>query len=174
MFQTTAQRLIWSLCLTVLICAMAADAAGEEDSHSGSVGLSASWQGNQSDILLPLWISRQWVVIPSLSLVHVSEKATDVGVGLGLRLNRGTGRAIPYVGVRGGFLHRTPEAGEGTTDYLAGLMFGGECFLADRFSVGVEAQVNAVFSDVNSFMFGNPNGTNINTAAAVAATFYFR
>ncbi|MCK4462246.1 MAG: hypothetical protein KAW46_10605 [candidate division Zixibacteria bacterium] len=45
--------------------------------------------------------------------------------------------------------------------------------MQDHFSVGVEAQVNAVFSDEHSYLFGNPNGTNINTAAAVMATFYF-
>ena len=41
------------------------------------------------------------------------------------------------------------------------------------FSIGVEGQVNAAISDDASSRFGNPGGTNINTATAVLAAFYF-
>lgn len=50
---------------------------------------------------------------------------------------------------------------------------GAEAFLVPSFSLGVEAQLNATFSDDNSARFGNPGNLNLNTAAAVTATVYF-
>ncbi len=161
---------IWLLSLVLFI---AGKPAAETTPHAGMVGLTASWQSGQTDIGFPVWASKKLVVTPSLSVVHVSNFATDVGFVLAVRINHGGDKAVPYYGVRAGALHRSPHEGKALTDYLVGGMFGGECFLQDHFSVGVEAQVNVVFSDEHSYLFGNPNGTNINTAAAVMATFYF-
>jgi len=162
-----------TFCLTILTSLICASTTAEPAPRAGMVGLSASWQSGQTDILFPIWASEKLVVTPSLSVVHVTDFATDVGFALAARVNRGSGEAVPYFGVRFGAIHRSPDEGQGLTDFLVGAMLGGECFLRDHFSVGVEAQLNAVISDEHSFRFGNPNGTNINTAAAVSATFYF-
>lgn len=61
--------------------------------------------------------------------------------------------------------------GDGGRDI--GIGVGGEYFLGDKFSVGVEAQLNATHSSKTSSRFGNPGGWNINTASAVLATVYF-
>ncbi len=127
----------------------------------------------QTDIGFPVWASKKLVVTPSLSVVHVSNFATDVGFVLAVRVIHGGDKAVPYYGVRAGALHQSPHEGKALTDYLVGGTFGGECSLQDHFSVGVEAQVNVVFSDEHSYLFGNPYGTNINTAAAVMAYLLF-
>jgi hypothetical protein len=56
---------------------------------------------------------------------------------------------------------------------VAGLALGGEYFLAPRFSVGVEAQLNGAFPAEESSRFGMRGSRTINTATAVNATFYF-
>jgi hypothetical protein len=58
-------------------------------------------------------------------------------------------------------------------DILGGLAFGGEYFLTDNFSFGVEAQGNLTKSDENSFRFGNPGKINFNTGTMISATIYF-
>jgi len=58
-------------------------------------------------------------------------------------------------------------------DIVGGLAFGAEYFIADHFSLGVEAQGNCTKSDKNSYRYGNPDGFNFNTATAVSATIYF-
>jgi len=57
---------------------------------------------------------------------------------------------------------------------LAGLNFGGEYYISEHFSVGIEAQGNLTKSDKNSGRFGNPGGVNINLATMIFATMYFR
>jgi hypothetical protein len=162
-----------SFCVTITAAFAFVGATAEPAPRVGMVGLSASWQSGQTDLLFPIWASEKLVLTPSLSVVHATDFATDVGVTLAVRINQGTGSAVPYFGVRCGVLHRSPDEGKSLTDYLVGGMLGGECFLRDHFSVGVEAQLNAYVSDEHSYRFGNPNGTNVNTAAAVIATFYF-
>jgi hypothetical protein len=172
---TRLRRLLPTTFLMILSALLiAGTAVAEPPKRAGMVGLSASWQSGHTDVLLPIWASEKLVVTPSLSVVHVTDFATDVGFALALRVIRGgTGTALPYFGGRFGVMHRAPDEGKALTDYLVGAMLGGECFLKDHFSVGVEAQFNAIISDENSFRFGNPNGTNVNSAAAVMATFYF-
>ncbi len=46
-------------------------------------------------------------------------------------------------------------------------------FLAESFSLGVEAQLNVSLSGDGSTRFGNPGGTNINSAMGVFAAVYF-
>jgi len=58
-------------------------------------------------------------------------------------------------------------------DKFAGNGVGAEYFFDKHFSIGVEAQGNVTVSDMNSFRFGNPDGTNFNTATMVTANVYF-
>jgi len=163
-------KLLWPAILAALVYT---NATADTATRAGMVGLSACWQQGQTDIMFPIWASDKMVITPSLSVVYASDIATDVGAALAVRFNQGWGEAVPYWGLRVGLMHRAPHEGKAMTDYLAGGMLGGECFLKDHFSVGLEAQVNAVFSDEQSFRYGNPNGTNVNTAAVIMATFYF-
>jgi len=105
--------------------------------------------------------------------INISDAGSDISLGVLARLNMLEGKAIPYVGLRLGALHFVPKDGESVTDFIAGLAVGGEYFLAQKFSLGVEGQFNFAKSDKNSSRFNNPDGTNFNTASAVSATFYF-
>lgn len=139
----------------------------------GRWGLTASIQRERSDIQLPYWVSKTFTVAPSLSIVHASDVATDWGVGVLLRRNIVREARVIYVGARFALLTLNPDAADSRTDVVIGPAVGGEVFLDDHFSVGVEAQLNIAVSGDDSRRFGNPDGTNVNTASAVNATFYF-
>jgi hypothetical protein len=160
-------------------------AGGSEAIDHGSVGLSASLQGGQREIAVPLWISDDAVLMPGFSFLSVSDGGTDIGLGMLLRVNgrpRG-GRAIPYFGFRFAAFYFKPDVGTGyygssgdadsVWDFVVGPAFGGEYFLSEHLSLGVEGQVNIAISDKNSARFNNPDGTVINTATAARATLYF-
>lgn len=66
-----------------------------------------------------------------------------------------------------------PDDGDPITDYIVGLLGGGEYFFSANFSVGIEGQLNISISDENSSRFSNPKGTNVNTASVIFATIYF-
>jgi hypothetical protein len=158
--------------LAVLVLTSAAS-AGDEFVRP-TFGLSASLQGSQLDILAPIWATSQFVVVPSFGITSVSDAVTDLRLGIALRHLFRTGTACPYAGIRGGALILTPKHGDQrATDYVLGAMAGGEYFFDRHFSVGVEAQLNASFSNENSLRFNNPDGTNVNTATAAMVTFYF-
>lgn len=137
-------------------------------------GLSAALQGSQMEILMPIWVSDGFVLAPSVGLVMSEDVATDLSIGIAPRLvfNAGS-RLRPYAGAKLGALMFSPESGESATDILVGLAAGGEYFFDTHFSVGVEGQLNAVFSDDHSARFVNPGKMNINTATAIGATIYF-
>jgi len=137
------------------------------------VGISAMLQSNQLNILVPFWASPTIVVAPMFSLVYVENSGADVMVGVAPRLYTRVDRVSPYIGARLGAFLNLPKNGNSTTDWLFGIAVGGEYFLNQRFSLGVEAQGNATFSDDLSGRFGNPGGFTFSTATAVFATIYF-
>jgi hypothetical protein len=145
----------------------------EEEADHGRVGLCASLQGSQTDILVPLWLNESIVVEPAVVFTRAGGLATDWGAGVLLRYNVRSGVAVPYVGFRVGAMFLHPKDQESTTDLVLGPVVGGEYFFAPQLSLGVEAQINFAISDKSSYRFGNPNGTNVNTATAVNVTFYF-
>lgn len=147
--------------------------ASAQRGSGGDLGIAASMQGEQLDIAVPIWLSEGFVLAPAVGAVIAEEIGTSISLAIMGRgyLKRGIVR--PYAGARIGAFLTSPDAGESTTDILAGPMLGGEVFIHEEFSVGVEAQLNFVFSDDNSLRFGNPGGMTISTGSAVFATFYF-
>ncbi|MFB0517285.1 MAG: hypothetical protein ACETWG_11880 [Candidatus Neomarinimicrobiota bacterium] len=96
------------------------------------------------------------------------------GLGFGLRFYRRPRQSVyPYLRIGLGVLGLDPESGDATTDLLVGLAYGGEYFLAKRFSLGIEAQLTFTKSDEESARFGNPGGLNANTATQIYATLYW-
>ena len=136
-------------------------------------GISVALQTEQLDLTFPIWPGSSIVIIPSISVVSVSDVATDFGFGLGLRFNLNTTESVPYIGARFAALTLIPSVGDSFTDLVFGVFAGGEHFFSDHFSVSVEAQLNYAKSDEFSTRFGNPDGTNVNTATLALATFYF-
>lgn len=160
-------------CAIMIVSVLAMISVAEEPSTQSKVGLCAYLQSSQFDIAIPMWIAHRAVLVPSVGVTSIEGKASDVRVALMVRFNLGSGKAVPYVGGRVGLMWVTPKYGESTQDMIVGPAVGGEYFLDDRFSLGVEAQVNAAISGEKSSRFGNPGGTNINTATAALMTFYF-
>jgi hypothetical protein len=149
--------------------------AQEADSTS-TYGLTASFQSSQLDILVPVWISSRVSVAPEVGLAWENGTGADLHLGIAPRFYLSRNKVSPYYGLQVAMLKTIPSSGSGvtsTTDWLAGFTFGGEYFLDNHLSFGVEAQGNFTFSDPNSSRFGNPGKTNFNTAAAVFATVYF-
>ena len=152
----------------------------QNNANDKSFGISALVQEGQFDIMLPFLVSQSAVIAPAIGLAYVSDAGLDIGLGIVGRFYLKNDVVRPFLGGRIGLLLFSPkESGSGqgesknTTDYLLGILAGGEYFLDEGFSIGVEAQLNATFSDKNSGRFGNPDGTNLNTGAAVFATVYF-
>ena len=166
-----------------LVSLLVSPAAAGDVQGESKIGLCASLQDSQLDILLPIWLNSRLVITPAIGGAWVSDAVTDLHVGLSGRYNLRQGEAVPYLGVRFGALILMPESRVGEfggpednpsiVDIILGPMVGGEYFLKEHFSVGIEAQVNIAISNEKSRRFGNPDGTNINTATAVFATFYF-
>lgn len=170
-------RSVVALALLLWSAVATAQSGGSADGdwEHGSVGMTASLQGGQRDILIPLWLNQRFVIEPMCTLSSAAQKddyATDGGVGIMGRVNFTEGRAVPYLGLRTGVLFNSTKGQKKTTDFVFGWALGGECFLDPHFSLGVEMQLNSSLSDKNSTRFANPDGTNFNTATAVLATYY--
>jgi len=145
------------------------------------VGLSGSLQGSELGISLPIWLGEKLVLAPAIGFQFAEKIGTDLSIGLAPRFylkNEKNEKLAPYFGLKLGAAINMPASKntiDTTTkiDYIGGLAFGAEYFIADNFSLGVEAQGNCTKSDKNSDRFGNPDGLNVNTATMVSATIYF-
>jgi hypothetical protein len=138
-------------------------AFAQEKEVQRSWGLSASLQGGQSALVVPLWLGPKFVVAPNASVNHIDNVGTILGVGLALRLYQGTGRLMPYWGVRGGSTITMPSGGGSSSSNGAGVFYGGEFFINPRFSFAVEGQVNSVLT----------SPLTVATATALMATVHF-
>lgn len=141
------------------------------------IGLSGTLQQNDYGISVPIWMGEKFVLSPSLMVTSSEGVGTDFGIGLAPRFYLSKEKIAPYFGLKAGAIFGMPpsddEEAESTVDILAGVAFGGEYFLSDNFSFGVEIQGNFTQSDDNSFRYGNPGRLNFNTGTAVSATVYF-
>ena len=141
--------------------------------QKGKVGVSAEIQTQQMDFLLPIFVN-DWVSLaPAVGVVNISDKYTDLSLGLLMRYHLFTESVTPFIGARFGTLLYIPDEGDMISDLIIGPSFGGEYYFNENFSVGIELQLNVVLSGEKSMRFSNPNGTNINTATALFATIYF-
>jgi hypothetical protein len=127
----------------------------------------------QLDINVPVWISDESVLSPSVGFLSASKTAVDFALGIAFRKYFSNAKLSPYGGVRVSGFFLVPKDGSASEDFLIGATLGSEYFLDDKISAGIEAQLNATFSDRYSNRFGNPNGTNVNTATALFVSFYF-
>jgi hypothetical protein len=147
--------------------------AEAQERTPGSIGLSAVLQSNQVDIMVPIWVSHSVVLAPICGFTLVSGSSNDLTLGLESRLSLSQSKMMPYLGARFAVATLGVEEGSRVWDVILGPVLGGEYFFNDHFSVAVEAQLNVALSARGSYRFGNPGGTNINTATAAVATVYF-
>ncbi len=163
-------KISWIFIFTL---SLATVAIAQDTSRAGKLGMSASVQGGQFDVLMPIWLSDDCSIAPAVGVVWAEDSGSDIRIGIVPRFYLTRGKLAPYIGGRVGFLHASPKSAEVTTDWIIGLAAGGEYFLDEHFSFGVESQLNLLVSDVGSSRFGNPGKKSLNTAAAVFATIYF-
>jgi hypothetical protein len=146
--------------------------AQESDSQP-EYGLTASFQDSQFDIIVPFWTSNTFKISPALGFVSVSDVGQDYNIGIILNKYLSRKKVSTYVGFRSGVLISSPKNGDSVTDAIFGFSFGGEYFIDNNFSFGIESQLNISLSNKKSNRFGNPDGTNINTGMAVFGSIYF-
>ncbi|MBD3223838.1 MAG: hypothetical protein GF313_03865 [Caldithrix sp.] len=77
------------------------------------------------------------------------------------------------MGMGAGMFYTNPKHGDATIDWVFSLVSGGEYFIDEHFSLGIEGQIDVTRSDEQSLNFGNPDRTNVNTGTAFYATLYF-
>jgi hypothetical protein len=146
----------------------------EDIERSRTIGISASFQGGQFDIMLPIWLSPSFVLAPIVGILHASEIGTDISFGLMPKIYLRNEKIAPFIGARIGMIANLPASTEvNKIDLIGGVSFGAEYFFDPRFSIGVEAQGNITKSHANSSRFGNPGNLNFNTATALIASIYF-
>jgi hypothetical protein len=159
----------------IFLCTLISTLTNAQETNNKSWGISAAIQESQLDFLFPIWVSSNIVMAPGIGLIDIGGAGTDLRFGLVDRIYLNTDENIqPFLGGRGGILLSITEDEDNTIiDYVFGLLGGGEYFFSNNFSVGIEAQLNFSISDNKSNRFGNPGGTNINTASVIFATIYF-
>ena len=169
------------LIFTTIICILLTSTLFSQSSiKKNSFGISALVQDSQFDILLPYVFEGSVSLAPAIGFSYASEIGSDISLGFVSRFYLNDNSVKPFLGGRAGVIIFSPSKDKNsqtdpltTTDVVLGLLGGGEYFLNDGFSFGVEAQLNVAVSDENSSRFGNPGGVNVNTGAAVFATVYF-
>ena len=159
--------------MVLLVVLVVALAPGHAAAERGAMGLAVGVQNADTGIRLPIWVNEDIVITPGLSLVSVSDAATDLALGLQIRRNLRAGDAVPYIGVGANVLTAMPEEGDNVTDFLFSGVLGGEAFLRESLSIGVEAQLNVGISDETSARFGIPDGTIVSTGSVIYGAFYF-
>lgn len=153
-----------------LICAILlgsmALAHAQNQPSTGTVGLTASLQGNQTNIKFPVWATENIVVAPVLGLNHRAESFTSLNIGVSPRYYNKLGSDFAsYIGALAILQRTSPELGANDTDFLLGAAGGGEFFADEHFSFGIEGQLNYLFND-------NDNDA-LSTGAAITGTYYF-
>ncbi len=152
--------------LCVIISFTASVAFGQGRPSEGSVGLRASIQSNQTNLEVPIWLTESISLAPVFGLNHREDSFTSLNLGVAPRFYQDLGdNFASYIGARGILQRTSPEVGPEDTDFLLGATGGGEYFLDDHFSLGVEGQLNFLFNDNGNDAF--------TTGAAISGTYYF-
>jgi hypothetical protein len=141
--------------------------------HKGNIGLSVSLQNEQIDFLVPIFVSDNLSLSPAFGVRGISDKYIDLTIGSIIRYYFSEQIVSPFIGGRFGALLLLPKDDDSVIDYVFGPLFGGEYYFNEHISLGIEVQFNIVTSSEKSMRFGNPGGTNFNTATAIFATIYF-
>lgn len=134
----------------------------------GTVGLSASVQSSQTNIKIPIWASEDIVIAPIVGISHEDDDFTALNLGINPRFYQSLGNDFAtYIGVQGILQHTSFDNNDvdDDSDFLIGATGGGEYFLDEHFSLGVEGQLN--------FLLDDNEDNAIYTATALTGTFYF-
>lgn len=158
-FNYFSYLLISFLVFTITKSAEAQNVPGE-----GTLGVRASIQASQTDLLFPYRISNDVAIAPLIGFQSVENGLTTLRVGIKPQFFRTIGNDFAtYLGGLAVIRLDSPNVGDNNTSFILGFNGGGEYYLSSRFSLGVEGLVNIILDNNNA----------IGTGAAVAATYYF-
>jgi hypothetical protein len=146
--------------------------------NEGKFGLGAYFSSEQSGLLLPFWLTDNFVLIPTLHLKYFQKQDLDFTLGLNTRHYLSVEELAVYFGFRVGSMLFIPYAQEEMdkslrSDLFAGITFGTEYFFSRNFSVGMEVQAEFYKSDERSQRFNNPGGYGFSFAPVIMTIFYF-
>lgn len=152
--------------LSVVLFFVASVSFAQNRPATGKVGLTASLQGGQTNLQLPIWVTDNVSIAPVFGINYQQDNFTSLNIGVHPRFFQDLGNDFgSYIGARGIVRYTSPEIGSDDTDIVIGPTGGGKYFFSEHFSAGVEGQFNFLVND---------NGSNsITTGAAIMGTYYF-
>jgi hypothetical protein len=158
---------IWCVVLILVIFSLGISSANaQERAVKRTVGLAGLIQNGHPEILVPIWLGDRFVLAPAVALQYQENVGSVVGLGGVGRFYLYMERIAPYFGGQVSADITMPDGpGPNSTDLSIGVLFGGEFFLHQRFSVGVEAHGDFFLPDGGNNMFS--------TSTAVIANVYF-
>lgn len=157
------------LLVSVLFLAVFSSSLRAQDRQvTRSFGLSASLQGGQTAVLVPIWFGNKITVAPGAGLQYTENVSTNISLFLVPKLYFDMKRVAPYLSGTIGLMRSDPNAGTATNNLMLGIGFGGEYFVNAKFSFAVEAQVNGFVNDISG-----TSSMSASTGAAATATVYF-
>jgi hypothetical protein len=124
---------------------------------------------------------------PRLGVIYQTKSLKEITLGLSAKYYPVKKTVSPFIAFNLGALYYeragqyVSMAGEiiplqnsvsGFTDFTFGPGFGGEYFINENFSVGIEGQLNFTAATQKSFQY-SPGTLNFSTAALIYATVYF-
>lgn len=122
----------------------------------------------QPDILVSAWVANNITIEPSIGVISY-KNFTYWRLGFAVVNHFGQERLSPYVLFRAK-TYLLSNGGIKIHDYLFGLAGGGEYFIAEKFSVSGEAQLNYLVPDKKFSLFEKRN--TIMTGVGITVRFY--
>ncbi|MBI2428835.1 MAG: hypothetical protein HYV29_08580 [Ignavibacteriales bacterium] len=122
----------------------------------------------QPDILVSYWISDRIAIEPTVGiLAYTNETYWRLGLAMVSHFNQE--RLSPFFLIRWkAFL--LSDNGRNSEDHIIGIAVGGEYFVAEKFSISGEAQLNYSIPDKERSLFVRRNTTT--TGVGIAGRFY--
>ncbi|MDZ7266342.1 MAG: hypothetical protein ONB48_04305 [candidate division KSB1 bacterium] len=130
-------------------------------------GVSTYLQTAPVTIVIPIWLTPQFVLAPLLNVNYQEKAATTLGAGFALRIYPSMQRVAPYWGVNGRAINiNLSGPGGSATGYAGSIYFGGEFFINPKFSLGVEPGISITLPP-------NSGPINVATTTLMVATAHF-
>ena len=105
--------------ILILLVVAPSRGACQESSAAGKVGISASLQAGQFDILVPVWTGNSFSIAPSLGLLWAQDGGTDFRFGLVPRFYFRKDNVAPFIGARVAVLVNSPSVVNPSISILA-------------------------------------------------------
>ena len=142
-------------------------AAAQENQVQRKWGLGASLQSNQGAIFVPIWLSPTLMLAPNASLNYIENLSTTIGAGVWVKIFPRMARVAPFWGLGATTSTVIISGGGGSnTTIVPAVFFGGEFFINQRFSFGVQPTVAVAIPP-------NSGPISINTLTLLYATVFF-